>query len=538
MIKKLVIRGFRTFRNFAVEFKEGMNIVVGANEAGKSTLLEAIAMALTGHVGGRWIGEELNPYWFNLSDLERFFTDGSLDTASRRPEILIEVFLESMDPHVQKLTGRINSISENAPGLRLHIFPSDAYAIELDAYLNAADRPKIIPTDYYEVEWSAFSGSSIGRTPRGVATTVIDSRTLRSTAGLDFHTRQLLQDHLDERTGAGVSVALRRAREDITESTLSHISAHLDASGAILHDKEIRLRLDQSANSAWQNAVVPAVEGVPFALAGEGQQASIKVALAMAQSREKSQYVLVEEPENHLSHTRLTRLISKIQDLAADRQVIVTTHSSYVLNRLGLDRLILLTAGNGAKLDELDSETVAYFKKLSGYDTLRVVLADRVALVEGPADELIVQRAYRDQTGKTPMEDGVDVIAMQGLAFKRALSIAKILDRPLAMIRDNDGQARSHWDQAYAEWIDGSKRRLFVGDPATGRTLEPQILYHNGLTSTNALLDQDQPDDEALLKWMDQNKTEGALKILESKDVFVPPAYIKGAVEFLSSSVR
>lgn len=536
MIRRVVIRGFRRFRNFAVEFQKGMNIVVGANEAGKSTLLEAVAMALTGRVGGRWIGEELNPYWFNLSDLERFFTDGFIDTASRKPEILIEVYLESRDPHVQKLTGRINSSGENAPGLRVHIFPSDAYAIELDAYLNSKHRPSIIPTDYYEVEWSAFNGSPIGRTPRGVATTIIDSRTLRSTAGLDFHTRQLLQDHLDERTGAGVSVALRKAREDITESRLSHISAHLDASGAILHDKEIRLRLDQSANSAWQNAVVPAVDGVPFALAGEGQQASIKVALAMAQSREKSQYVLVEEPENHLSHTRLTKLISKIQDLAADRQVIVTTHSSYVLNRLGLDRLILLTAGSAAKFEELDSETVAYFKKLSGYDTLRVVLADRVALVEGPADELIFQRAFRDRTGKTPMEDGVDVISMQGLAFKRALSIAKVLDRPLAMIRDNDGQKKTHWQQAYAEWIDGTTRRLFVGDPEAGKTLEPQIVHQNGLTHTNSLLGQNRLDDESLLHWMENNKTEGALMILESEDAFVAPAYIKEAVDFLSTS--
>ena len=37
-----------------------------------------------------------------------------------------------------------------------------------------------------------------------------------------------------------------------------------------------------------------------------------------------------------------------------------------------------------------------YFKKLPGYDTLRLVLAKRVILVEGPSDELVVQRAYRD----------------------------------------------------------------------------------------------------------------------------------------------
>ena len=537
VIKKVVIKGFRIYQDFIVELTGGVNVVVGANEAGKSTLLEAIAMAMTGHVGGRGVREELNPFWFNVNDVQRFFTGERLATVSGKPEILVEVFLEDPDPHVQKLSGTMNSLVENAPGLRIHIFPSPDYATELQTYLQADDRPEIIPTDYYAVEWSSFDGSPLGRTPRGAATTVIDSRTIRSTAGLDFHTRQLLAAHLDERTGAGIAVALRRAREEITRTKLGHINAHVDADGTQLHDKVIGLQLDQSATAAWQHAVVPAIEGVPFALAGEGQQASIKVSLAMAQSRERSKFVLVEEPENHLSYTRLTKLIARIGDLSADRQVIVTTHSSYVLNRLGLDRLVLLSRGEVAQFNELDDETVRYFKKLSGYDTLRVVLAEHAALVEGPADEMIVQRTYRDTAGHDPMDDGVDVIEVRGIAFKRALAIAHALDRPLAVIRDNDGHDQDHWADVYQEWL-GDKRRLFVGSPDRGRTLEPQILNQNGLANTNALVGQEKEDDAALVKWMEANKTEGALKILESGHKFTPPVYIQEAVTFLRGLAR
>lgn len=45
-IKSLHIEGFKKFRTLDVEFNEHMNILVGENEAGKSTLLDAIKTVL------------------------------------------------------------------------------------------------------------------------------------------------------------------------------------------------------------------------------------------------------------------------------------------------------------------------------------------------------------------------------------------------------------------------------------------------------------------------------------------------------------
>jgi hypothetical protein len=64
------------------------------------------------------------------------------------------------------------------------------------------------------------------------------------------------------------------------------------------------------------------------------------------------------------------------------------------------------------------------FKRLSGYDTLRMVLSKEVILVEGPSDDLVVQRAFRDARRVPPLEVGVDIISVRGLAFKRFLDIA------------------------------------------------------------------------------------------------------------------
>lgn len=46
-IPKARIREFKAFRSFGLEIKDGLNILVGDNDAGKSTVLEAVHLALT-----------------------------------------------------------------------------------------------------------------------------------------------------------------------------------------------------------------------------------------------------------------------------------------------------------------------------------------------------------------------------------------------------------------------------------------------------------------------------------------------------------
>lgn len=67
MIRRIHIQNYRTFKDLNLELQDGMNIIVGNNEAGKSTLLETITLVLSGRLNGRWIADELNPYWFSLN---------------------------------------------------------------------------------------------------------------------------------------------------------------------------------------------------------------------------------------------------------------------------------------------------------------------------------------------------------------------------------------------------------------------------------------------------------------------------------------
>src|SRR5207342_2923277 len=137
------------------------------------------------------------------------------------------------------------------------------------------------------------------------------------------------------RERAQISLAHRKSRQEISDGTLKTINERIAKANEKLHDRRIGLQMDQSARASWEVGVVPQVEDIPFGMAGQGQQASVKVTLAMSRTVGTAPYVLIEEPENHLSHTTLNRLVGRIEDLAApDQQLFISTHSSFVANRL------------------------------------------------------------------------------------------------------------------------------------------------------------------------------------------------------------
>ena len=91
--------------------------------------------------------------------------------------------------------------------------------------------------------------------------------------------------------------------------------------------------------------------------------------------------------------------------------------------------------------------------KLPGYNTLRLLLANKIILVEGPADELIVQKAYLDTYSKLPIESGIDVMSVGGVAFKRYCELAKLINKAIIIAIDNDGNANRLVNE-YIEYTD------------------------------------------------------------------------------------
>ena len=113
-------------------------------------------------------------------------------------------------------------------------------------------------------------------------------------------------------------------------------------------------------------------DSIPSSNAGRGLQCLLKTELALNNiNTNKDKIILIEEPENHLSYSNMNNLsdIIQVNSNKKSSQIIISTHSSFVLNKWGIENLILLSNKKSSKITNLSSDTEKYFKAISGYDT-------------------------------------------------------------------------------------------------------------------------------------------------------------------------
>ena len=536
MLKKIVIRNYRLFEEFELEFETGMNIIVGDNDSGKSTLIEAVNLALTGRISGRWLFQEFSPFLINRTTTANYVAAvraASPGNPPTPPEVIIDLFLEDASSETGLLRGTNNLLSEDACGVRIRGALDDDYVEEYKAFASSPDQVRLVPTEYYKVDWLGFSGNAVTMRSMPASASVIDPGAIRLRTGTDFHLQQIIRTHLEPRERVELSREYRSLREEFSErEAVKAVNTRLAGDRGTITDRDFSLSVDLSQRYTWEHSLAAHLDELPFEFVGKGEQNSVKTLLAIGRRAEGAHVVLIEEPENHLSFSSLRSLLLKIEERCVGKQVIVATHSSFVLNKLGLDRLILLGAGRSTRLTSLTPGTSDYFKKLAGFDTLRLALAKQAILVEGPSDELVVQRAYRDQhDGRLPIEDGIDVISVRGLSFPRYLELAVGLNLPTRVVRDNDGREPEDVLSRYAQYtVDATSVSVFVGKDPGLPTLERQIVAVNDLPTLNRVLGREFSSEGDALTYMLNNKTTAALSVFESEVNITMPEYVYEAV--------
>lgn len=528
-ISKVIIKNYRCLVDSSIEVNPSLNIIVGANECGKSTFLEAIYLALSGQLNGRAISSELHPHLFSRSAVADYIKSLINNTPTRPPSILIEVYFAD-DPVFAKLKGKNNSKREDAPGVKMLIELNDEYKAEYASYIADPALIKTVPVEYYTVRWRDFADNSIA-TSRAIPIKpcFIDASTIRNNIAANRYLLDIVKDSLDKKQQVDLALSYRMMKDKfLGDPKVKAINQSLTSKRGSISDKSMSLSLDTSTRANWESGIMPHLDDIPMPLIGKGEQNSIKIKLAMDSSA-GSDLFLIEETENHLSYSNLNVLIKHISDRRGDRQLFLTTHSSFVLNKLGLEFVLLFSNGKTATLKELEPTTQDYFLRLPGYDTLRLILSRRAILVEGPSDELIVQRAFQMRRGKMPLEMGVDVITVSSLAFKRFLDIAKLLGTTVDVVTDNDGSV-AKLRKKYEGYLSLRGVRILYDEDEGAKTLEPQLLRENGRQRVNSILGKSYDSDNDLLKHMEENKTECALKFFETPIEWNIPEYIARAI--------
>lgn len=544
-ITKVTIENYKCFcGKFSFEPNKGLNLLVGDNESGKSTILEAIHLALTGILNGRYLKNELTQYLFNIDSVSTYVKNLSEKQPAILPHILIELSFEGED--IALFEGNGNSEKKKACGISFKIEFDEKYQAEYEELLKAGNI-KTVPIEYYDIVWTSFARQGITAKSIPLKSALIDSSSNRYQNGSDIYISRIIRENLEHKEIVDITQAYRKMQEVfMDDNAIKTINEKIKTASKI-SDKDVKLSVDLSSKNAWETSLMTYLDDIPFHNIGKGEQCIVKTKLALGHKKSKeANIILLEEPENHLSHTKLNQLIQSIKENLCDKQILISTHSSFVANKLGLNSLILLNDSKTIKLQDLKPDTNNFFSHLSGYDTLRLILCKKAILVEGDSDELVIQKSYMNANGgKLPIEIGIDVISV-GTAFLRFLEIAEKLNKPVAVVTDNDGDVAAV-QKKYSDYIGANAKPniaicfdstvdsgdLVIGSknkPFNYNTLEPKFLKENGRDKVNTVLGTAFTNDDELHKHMKENKTECALKIFETKEEIKFPHYILDAI--------
>ncbi|WP_079707695.1 ATP-dependent nuclease [Paraliobacillus ryukyuensis] len=537
-INKIRIQNYKLFKNEIISVNEGYNIFVGNNDSGKSTLLELLQIVISGKLNNYSFDRQLKISCFNQIIRKEFINKlEQNEEVEELPKISAEIYFND-EGSDSELKGTNNSLGENCPGIQMSVNFNPIYA---DAFKEMLDAQEIydIPVEFYEVKWTYFSGDPVIFRKLPFKVSLLDTTKKDYSNSVNKFVNSNVAEHLTDEEKASLARNYRKMKYEFN-SNKSVISLNERIEENVrLDDKKIKLGIKEEVLDAWKNEVSIDVEDVPFDDIGFGSQNLIKMELALNEESQKSNFILFEEPENNLSFSNMSKLISKINHQES-KQVFISTHSSFVANKIGLKNIILLHEGNITPFNEVNEETMDFFMKLPGYNTLRFLLAEKVILVEGPTDELIVQKAYFDKYGKLPIQDGTDIIAVDSLAFKRYCDLAILVYKDINLVTDNDGDIEENILDKYKDYIDEYDFiQVFYEKEEALYSLEPSMYEANAKDDKTLSLfkkaisksgSMERKSKEQIIKFMENNKAEWGLRVFDSKEKVEYPEYIKNAI--------
>lgn len=449
-LAQLNISNFRKLQKAELSFQPGLNILLGANNVGKTAVVDALRALLAGHD---------EPY-------PRLDVDDVHHPKSGKPvgDIVFQYIFRGLDEDDE--ADFLAALKPDAEGdLEAHI--TIRYT---EADKTGRLRAKRWCGNHEDVGLTTDMMENL----RGVYLPPLRDASQSLRPSRTSQLSRLFQLLVDDAGREGINAALKTLDDELkkhqpivnthTEITSRHGSMlgpqlaqtlEMGLSGSDFQRLASRLSLLVDAFEIEQNGL------------GFNNLIFMAVVLSELAKNPEASYrgLIVEEPEAHLHPQLQAILLSYLETIKAVEgenpvQLFVTSHSPNFASIADLNSLTCLV-DTGATVDTFFPRTITFEKgkreKLERYlDVTRAELffARRVIFVEGAA-ELMLVSVLAEKAGFKLREHGVSLISVEGLNFDSFLPLfgEKALKIPVAVLTDADP----------------------VNEPADG--VEPQALY-------------------------------------------------------------
>lgn len=400
--------GFQSFADSGeIEFTDGINLIVGQNNAGKSAFLRALQPALEDdrhRTPARW-EEYLVPQ--PEIDLKIEFVGDEIRSVLLRPGSYRYIPIpEGSDPNVRvnHLLAQSNAVVtvKHRPGRSFEaIYPglgqfewpehgnrfcarimgnNGELAVNYDNTLEDSSGP--IAWDLWGIKMFHFSAErmNIGEAPQGHA-----ARLLPDASNLPNALQTLSGD-----------------RGDLFARLVSHLREIFPTVGNL----SVRPRPgnNQIEIRVWPTEVMERVE-LSFPLKSSGTGVSQVIALLTAIMTVENAVIIIDEINSFLHPAAVKALLRILQTEYSQHQYIISTHAPEVIG-FSNPRTIHLVKRSGyeSSVTPLVLEEVDQFREVAehlGVSMADVFAAERVIWVEGPTEELCFPLLYQIAAGQT-----------------------------------------------------------------------------------------------------------------------------------------
>jgi putative ATP-dependent endonuclease of OLD family len=465
-ISHISLTNYRCFGKAGIDFRPGVNVIIGENNAGKTALLAAMGQVFN-HGGRR--RPHIHDFFQGISDfsgppvIEIAATLHSSPKDTLADKALVATWLTKVEaPWEAQLTYRCFLPEKEADQFRdaLGGAPDkERFWRVLEDYL-----PKFVARVYggNPADQAVVEGEALARFRYQFVDALRDVQTTMF-SGQDPLLREMLRQILDAGADAITLQDRRTAFEAMVTTMHTHIVDRLDLNTLfqlVTHtgagdggNLGVEGRIAEAELLAALRLIVER-EGVrlPVAYNGLGYNNLVYISLLLSKMDYESDtkklgddnavifpMLVVEEPEAHLhpalQYKLLKYLRKRIEGSAKSRQVFITTHSTHITSASRLDDIVCLAAPVRAGMspevsypgrvfpDDVEGrKSKKYVERFLDATKSNMLFARSVVLVEGLAEQLVLP--YLAEYAGHPFEEShVALVRVDGSTFRHFLPL-------------------------------------------------------------------------------------------------------------------